>query len=226
MSLIQKVPLHLRLACCLVAAGLLAGSLAPHMVREPSAWADKHAGQYTTEAAAQRSGKSTVRLSALQALLARMSTEPGAYAGGLYVPDEFAFPIVAQPEDQDLYVSTKRNLLTLFRAAQQNGVTGLLAHNFLAGALFYDLEIGQEVWVVESEQKQRAYKITRIEQFQKITGAQDEVFIDLRTNDAMSTSEVFDRFYTGEPHLTLQTCLEGEGDPSWGLTFIVAVPLD
>jgi hypothetical protein len=170
-------------------------------------------------------GKTRGRNSGLEQLLDQLSNDGGSYSGGIYAPGVFAFPIISQPEDDNLYVSVKRNLVTMFSAAAANGVTGLLAHNFLAGALFYDLEIGQEIWVVESEQKLRGYQITNIDQFQKIEDDENDIFVDLETNHEMNGSEVFDRFYTGEPHLILQTCLEGEGDPSWGLTFIVAEPI-
>jgi hypothetical protein len=162
---------------------------------------------------------------ALGQLLARIQAEGGEYATGIYAPGTFAFPIVNQPENQDLYVSAKRDLVTLYRAAEKNGVTGLLAHNFLAGALFYNLEIGEEVWLVEDEQTMHGYRVTAIDEFQKIENGLNDTFIDLGTQKPMSSSEMFDRFYTGEPHLILQTCLEEDGDPSWGLTFIVAEPI-
>jgi hypothetical protein len=162
---------------------------------------------------------------ALDQLYERMNTEGEGYETGIYAPGVFAFPITQQPEDQNLYVSVKRNLVTLFRAAQNNGITGLLAHNFLAGAFFYNLELGQEVWLVEGNEKSQVYQITGIEQFQKIERGADDVFIDLQTKESLSVSEVFDRFYTGEPRLVLQTCLEKDGDLNWGLTFFVGEPI-
>jgi hypothetical protein len=36
--------------------------------------------------------------------------------------------------------------------------------------------------------------------------------------------EVFYDFYSGDPHLTLQTCIEKDGDWSWGVRFILAEP--
>jgi hypothetical protein len=42
----------------------------------------------------------------------------------------------------------------------------------------------------------------------------------------LSAREVFNKFYRGEPHVTFQTCLEGEGRLDWGLLFVVAQPLE
>jgi hypothetical protein len=170
-------------------------------------------------------GKSDLRISSLQQLLTRLEADPAKFVSGIYAPGIFALPIIEQPADNDIYVSVKRNLVTLFADAAENGVTGLLAHNFLAGALFYNLEIGGELWLVNGEEETTAYTVTNIEQFQKIDGEETDTYIDLRTQESMSTSEVFERFYTGEPHLVLQTCLEENDDPSWGLTFIVAQPI-
>jgi hypothetical protein len=104
-------------------------------------------------------------------------------------------------------------------------VTGLLAHNFLAGAHFYDLEIGQKIWLIEDKDQMHGYQITDIHQYQRVDRDDGDLFIDLETKISLDTSEIFDRYYAGEPHLTLQTCLENEGDPSWGLTFIIAEPI-
>jgi hypothetical protein len=204
MKRIQKLVLSF-LACCLIIsiAFFLSNTFSVHASSEGSLKLPDGMEQY----------------------LEQLRNDDEDYTGVIYAPGVFAFPIISQPENNDLYVSIKRDLVTLFSAATVNGVTGLLAHNFLAGAHFYDLQIGQEIWLVEDETDVRGYQITDIQQYQRVDRLDGDIFIDLETQTSLDTSEIFDRYYTGEPHLTLQTCLENEGDPSWGLTFIVAEPI-
>ena len=42
----------------------------------------------------------------------------------------------------------------------------------------------------------------------------------------MSVSEVFQQIYTQPDRLVLQTCIEAEGNPSWGIQFTIAAPLE
>jgi hypothetical protein len=216
MTLIQKGFSYFRLGCCLLALA----AVLPDLISLPI----NEVGEQLLAAPVDRqfAGKPAGNL---HQLLARLEADPAKFVSGIYAPGIFALPIIEQPADNDIYVSVKRNLVTLFGDAAENGVTGLLAHNFLAGALFYNLEIGGELWLVDGEEETTGYTVTNIEQFQKIDGGEADTYINLRTQESMSTSEVFDRFYTGEPHLVLQTCLEEDDDPSWGLTFIVAQPI-
>ena len=64
---------------------------------------------------------------------------------GVYVENVLALPVVQQPSLDVAYVSTNVSVATLFQSAMENGVTGFLAHNYLAGSLFYNLVSGQEV---------------------------------------------------------------------------------
>jgi hypothetical protein len=41
----------------------------------------------------------------------------------------------------------------------------------------------------------------------------------------MHTGELFETAYAGNYHLTLQTCIENNGDVSWGRLFIIARPM-
>ncbi|MFN7034719.1 MAG: hypothetical protein ACK4SN_00005, partial [Bellilinea sp.] len=47
---------------------------------------------------------------------------------------------------------------------------------------------------------------------------------DLATGEVIDTVQLFAKFYMGEAHLTLQTCISRDGDPAWGRLFIYAVP--
>ena len=146
---------------------------------------------------------------------------------GVYVDGVLSLEVVQQPENDAAYVSTEMNTATLFRSASRNGVTGLLAHNYLSGLLFYNLQLGQELRIVYGNGSFHRYTISEISGFQKLSpnSLQSEL-VDLANGEVVSTSQVFNRFYTGSPKVTLQTCLERNGISNWGLTFVVATPID
>jgi hypothetical protein len=146
---------------------------------------------------------------------------------GVYVPGVFAFPVVQQPQNNPIYVSNKQKRITQFAKAAENGVTGLLAHNYLSGELFYQLTPGQEVIVVYGDGALHRYRISLIRQFQKLEPTNlHSNFVDLQSGQNLTAKQVFDQFYRGEPHLIFQTCLKANRMWDWGITFIVATPLD
>lgn len=142
------------------------------------------------------------------------------------VPGVFSLPIIQQPQDKSIYVANLPGQLTQFHLASQNGVTGLLAHNYLSGKDFYKLDIGQEVRVLYTDYHVGRFQVTSIRRFQKLQPKKlYSDFLDLDTHEKLSTSQVFDQFYRGEPHVTFQTCLEGDGRLDWGILFVIASPL-
>ena len=162
----------------------------------------------------------------LQALVNRVQDGEVETARGVFVEGVLAVPVRQQPTDDPAFVSTENDTVTQFKSAAVNGVTGLLAHNFLTGIQFYKMEIGQEVDVVYGDGHIARYQIDGIFQFQKLDP--DNLrsdLINLKTGKRETTNQVFSRFYAGEDHVTFQTCLERDGLSSWGLTFVVADPL-
>jgi hypothetical protein len=109
----------------------------------------------------------------------------------------------------------------------QHGVTGLLAHNFLAGRAFYGLQIGTPIWIARSKDKVQMYKVASVELFQRITlpGEADR-YIQLVNHREWTTSELFAHFYADRGRLVLQTCLARFGRLNWGLYFVVAEPIN
>lgn len=67
---------------------------------------------------------------------------------GVYVPEVLALLVQQQPAGDPGFVSSMEGIVTQFEYAAQSGVTGLIAHNYLSGELFFNLEIGQEVFIV------------------------------------------------------------------------------
>lgn len=136
-----------------------------------------------------------------------------------------ADPILQQPEDNAMYVSNKPGYITQFRQATQNDVTGLLAHNYLSGRDFYNLNIGQIVSVLYSDKKIRTYQVDSIHRYQKLIPSRlDSGLLELDSRKDMTSLEVFQRYYQGDHHVVFQTCIEGDGRLDWGLLFVIALP--
>ena len=141
------------------------------------------------------------------------------------VPQAFSFNVVQQPESNPYYVSSAKELVTEFRLARQHNNIGLLAHNNLAGSKFNALALGQKIYVIHEDGHKDRYTVSAIHRFKALESTKTESrFVDLDTSQTYSASEVFFQMYTGDPHLTFQTCIEAEGDASWGRLFVIATP--
>jgi hypothetical protein len=144
---------------------------------------------------------------------------------GVYVSGMLALPVIQQPEGEWAFVSEEQGVVTEFQSAAKNKVIGLLAHNFLSGALFLKLKEGTEVRIVYGNKTVKYYVIEGIFRYQKLTPNNPQSdLIDLSTGDKVTTEAVFNRYYRGKDHVTFQTCLEASGLSNWGLVFTVAVP--
>jgi hypothetical protein len=145
---------------------------------------------------------------------------------GVYVPGIMALPIIQQPENNPIFVSNKHDLVTQFQSAARNGVTGLLAHNYLAGSLFYKLAPGQEVLIIHGDGSIQPYRVVSIHRFQKLRPSSlHSNLVDLSTGQGLPGAQVFRRFYRGEHRVTFQTCLARNGRLDWGFLFVVATPV-
>ncbi len=144
---------------------------------------------------------------------------------GVYVPDVLALPVVQQPTGNAGYVSFTDGELTQFNMAAQFGNVGILAHNNLSGRLFSQLAVGQQVRLVYGDGKVEYFVITQVLSFQALQPASPySSFLDLKNNDKLTAEQVFKKVYTGDRHVTFQTCIAGPGSSSWGRLFVIAVP--
>jgi hypothetical protein len=142
---------------------------------------------------------------------------------GVFVANTFANPVVQQPANNLLYVSTKENTLTQFRRATQAGTIGLLAHNYLAGAHFFNLKAGSQVYLINWDGSYRLYEVYAIEDYQAVTLTS---FRDLSTGKGVGQYTLFDRIYRSKnDRLVFQTCIRRNGSSSWGRRFILAKPV-
>lgn len=146
---------------------------------------------------------------------------------GVYAAGVMALRIVPQPDGDVAFISEEDGTATHFQSAAIYGVVGLLAHNFLSGALFHDLTLDQEVTLIYGGGRLENYRISRIVDFERMTISDlQSDFRSLVTDKISSVEDVFFDFYSGDPHLTLQTCIEKDGIWNWGVRFIVAEPVD
>ena len=143
---------------------------------------------------------------------------------GVYVPNVLALPVVQQPANQPYYVSNSNGEITQFALALQYGNIGLLAHNTLSGRLFPQLAIGQQVRLVYGDGNIEDFVVEDILRFQALQPASvSSTFRNLDKEEILSTVEMFNRAYVGERHVVFQTCIEAEGNASWGRLFVIAV---
>ena len=144
---------------------------------------------------------------------------------GVYAPELFALRVVKQVADNPGYVSPMNGTVTQFGMATQYGTTGLLAHNYLSGAYFSKLALGQEIDIVNGDGTIRRYAVTNIRRFQALNPSSPySNFVDLENSGAqLSSTDLFNQIYAGGK-VVFQTCINANGNWSWGRLFVTATP--
>lgn len=144
---------------------------------------------------------------------------------GVYVEGKLALRIVQQPAENPGYVSSADEVVTQFGMARNYGNIGLLAHNTHAGKYFSSLQVGDRIKLVYGNGKVEAFVVQKVLRYRAVNPTSPYTnFIDLETGDEFTVTEVFNQVYAGDYHVTLQTCIEQDGDLSWGRLFIIAAP--
>jgi hypothetical protein len=145
---------------------------------------------------------------------------------GVYVPGVMAFPVLQQTAGDPAMVISQDGVITQFGAAATNHVIGLLAHNNLAGAVFSNLKIGQEIRIIYGDGRVEHFIVATISSF-KANDPENpySTFSDWKSDITYSAQDIFKMFYMGERHVTFQTCILKDGVPSWGRLFVMAVPV-
>jgi hypothetical protein len=162
-----------------------------------------------------------------EAFIASVTDGEAGVVRGVYAPGLLALPVRQQPADDPNYVSPEVGVATQFAPAAALGVTGLLAHNYLAGADFFKLAEAQDVQIVYGDGTVKLYRVTAIYRFQALDPYSPySNFVDLSTGATESASEVFNLVYAGGEHVTFQTCIANYGNPSWGRLFVIATPVN
>ncbi len=160
-----------------------------------------------------------------EAFIASVTDGQAGVVRGVYVPNVLALPVRQQPANNPSYVSPESGVATQFAAAASLGVTGLLAHNYLAGADFFKLAMAQDVQIVYGDGTVKLYRVTAIYRYQALDPYSPySDFVDLSTGETLSAAQVFSMVYAGGDHVTFQTCIERNGNWSWGRLFVIAIP--
>jgi len=145
---------------------------------------------------------------------------------GIYVPGVLALPVGQQPKDNAGYVTRKSDQVTQFGLAGRYGTVGILAHNDLAGAEFSAIQVNQLAVVIYGDGHEDYYQVSEFQKYQALSPTSTfSDFINLDGSDErLSASKLFTRVYGPGKRLVFQTCIEANGDSSWGRLFIIAKP--
>ena len=143
---------------------------------------------------------------------------------GVYVENVLALPVVLQPASNPGFVSTADGVATYFATVYEvTGNTGLLAHNYLAGVYFFDLQPGQIVVLIYGDGSTEEYAVWGWQEFQALNPySYNSNFVNLYTGETLTSTQLFYAVYGGDLRTTFQTCIERDGEPSWGRLFVIA----
>ena len=171
--------------------------------------------------------KEEAAIPSLQDFMGALTTGDAGELVGVYVDETFAYPVVQQPAGSPAFVSATEDVVTQFSMAEQYGSTGLLAHNYLAGANFGQLKESQAVELVFGDGSIQNYRITEIRIFQATSPYSPySDFKDVDSQEVLSSTDLFMQTYALEGVLIFQTCLEKDGIDSWGRIFVIAEPVE
>ena len=144
---------------------------------------------------------------------------------GVYVDGVFALPVIQQPSSNAAYISPIADTLTQFSLAARYSNIGLLAHDYLSGQYFSRLALGERVFLVYGKGRIETMQVTQVYRYRATDPySTTSDFIDLDTNQHLTDDQLFSKVYLGAEHVTFQTCIEQDGNLSWGRLFVIAEP--
>ena len=145
---------------------------------------------------------------------------------GIYSAGILADRIVHQPQGNSGAVIAEPEKVTLFALAKERETLGLLAHNYLAGDDFFNIKLGTRIYLILGDGTDLPFEVSEIHDFQALEPLNPQSdFVNLVTHEKLASGDVFSEMYDRYHHMVLQTCIERDGDPSWGRRFIIATPV-
>ncbi len=166
-------------------------------------------------------------LPSLDQFIAQVRDGQAGVLRGIYIPGILAAPVVQQPAGRDDFVSPWQNVMTQFSLATRLGSTGLLAHNYLAGEAFEFLQEGQEIDLVDGSGTVSTFTVTEILRYQALESDSTSTrFLDTQSGRAITSADLFRKIYSQPGRVIFQTCIQSQGNASWGRLFVMAVPAD
>jgi len=155
----------------------------------------------------------------------KAAKKPIETISGVYFGKNRFLRVVNQPTGKPGFVSSISNTATNFQLASRFGNIGLVAHNYLGGRYFKDLKIGDEIHVMDGYGRKKNYRISEMLRYQAVNPRSTRSnFINLKTKQIYTATEVFKQVYTGKHHLVMQTCIKKGKNEEWGRVFIIAQP--
>jgi hypothetical protein len=168
---------------------------------------------------AQARGFPGRELPALEQFIAQVTNGDPDALRGAYVPGVLALPIVQQPANDANYVSPVNSSLTQFGMAQKLGNVGLLAHNYLAGGSFANMQLGDQVILVYGNARTEIFEVGEIHRYEALPNG---LYRNLQTQEILRAGSLFAFVYGGDRRVTFQTCIARGADLNWGRLFVVA----
>jgi hypothetical protein len=169
--------------------------------------------------------RSAAPLPDLATFIAQVENGNNAQVTGIYSEGLLALPVVQQPADQPGFIATAADTATQFGMAATYGSLGFLAHNYLAGSLFYNLAEGTLIKVVYGDGHTWDFVVSEVRHFQAVSPNDPySQFIDVETGATLTASDVFFQTYGVAGQAVFQTCIDKDGIGSWGRLFVIATP--
>lgn len=180
----------------------------------------------TTGAAPVAEVKGAIAIEPLEDFVKTVENGDRNVVVGVYVPGVLALPVGQQPQGNAGFVTREPEHATQFGMASQYGTVGILAHNDLAGAEFSNIQPDEYAIVIYGDGRLEYYYINQIQKYQALSPTSTfSDFVNLDgSNERLSASQLFTRIYGTSSRLVFQTCIEANGDASWGRMFIIAEP--
>ena len=167
-------------------------------------------------------------LPSLREFIPAIKNGNGRQLVGVFISNTMALRVIQQPASNPGFVSSVPEVVTQFSLASQYGTTGLLAHNTAAGQYFDELYSGQKIILVYGNGDLKYFMVDQIQQFQALSPTSPySNFTDLAsTGKPLSVENLFYQIYQSKGNLVFQTCIERDGELSWGRLFVIAHPID
>lgn len=176
------------------------------------------------EAAALANAEAATEMAVFDDFVASVINGNRGLVSGIYVQDALAIPILQQPSGNPGHITMQAGAATQFGMASDYGAIGIIAHNFLVGNQFFELQAGMEVYVVFGDGSYDVYLITEIRRFQALSpNSPYSNFLDLdNDNELLTGTQLFNQIYNQPGNLIFQTCIDNNGLSTWGRIFISA----
>jgi hypothetical protein len=159
---------------------------------------------------------------------------PAVYTGnqysvaGIYIQNVLDLQVVQQPASNPGFVSSEAYTVTQFGMAANYGSIGLLAHNNLAGNLFFNIDTDDTIILVYGDGRLEYYDVTEVREYQALSPYSPySSFVDLSNpGQTLTFEDLFYDTYGIGGRVVMQTCIAQDGVDSWGRLFIIAEKLE